>query len=218
VTERTRVVRLDAIEGYSDEGRPTWRPIRSALGIGAFGINAWESTAAGQELIGEHDEVGSGAGGHEEVYVVTAGRARFTVDGEEYAAPAGTLVFVGDPASTRGATAEEPGTIVLAIGAKRGQAFSVSPWERAAAALRYWKTEEWDRAIEVLSGELAERPDSAGTLYNLACAEARAGRADDAIAHLQRAVELDARFRDHAQTDTDLESIRGDVRFPPTAA
>jgi tetratricopeptide (TPR) repeat protein len=218
VTETTRVTRLSDIEGYSDEDRPTWRPIRSELGIGAFGINAWESTAAGQQLIEEHDEVGSGAGGHEEVYVVTAGRARFTVDGHEYAAPAGTVVFVGDPASTRAATAEEAGTIVLAVGAKRGEAFSVSPWERSAEALRYWKTEEWERAIEVLSGELAERPDSAGTLYNLACAEARAGRGEDAIAHLQRAVELDARFRDHAQTDSDLESVRGDARFPRTAA
>jgi tetratricopeptide (TPR) repeat protein len=218
VTETTRVARLSDIEGYSDEGRPTWRPIRSALGIGAFGINAWESTAAGQQLIGEHDEVGSGAGGHEEVYLVTAGRARFTVDGQEYPAPAGTVVFVGDPASTRSATAEEPGTIVLAVGAKRGEAFSVSPWERSAEALRYWKTEEWDRAIEVLSGQLAERPDSAGTLYNLACAEARAGRGDDAVGHLVRAVELDARFRDHAQTDPDLESVRGDARFPRTAA
>ena len=64
MTETTRVASLDTIEGYSDEGRPTWRPIRSALGVSAFGINAWEATAEGQQLIGEHDEVGTGAGGH----------------------------------------------------------------------------------------------------------------------------------------------------------
>jgi hypothetical protein len=218
VTETTRVVRLSEIEGYSDEGRPTWRPIRSALGVGAFGINAWEATAPGQQLIGEHDEVGPGAGGHEEIYVVTAGRARFTIDGRDYEAPAGTVVFVGDPTSTRSATADDEGTVVLAVGAKRGEAFSVSPWERSAEALRFWKTGEWERAIDVLSGQLIERPDSAGTLYNLACAEARAGRDEDAMFHLRRAIELDERFRDHAQTDTDLESLRADERFPRALA
>ncbi len=218
MSETTRVARLSDIEGYSDEGRPTWRPIRSALGIGAFGINAWESTAAGQQLIGEHDEVGPGAGGHEEIYVVTAGRARFTVDGSEYEAPAGTVVYVGDPASTRAAVAEEEGTIVLVVGGRPDEAFSVSPWERSAEALRFWRTEEWERAIDVLSGQLIERPDSAGTLYNLACAEARAGHDEDAMFHLRRAIELDERFRDHAQTDNDLESLRGDERFPRAVA
>jgi tetratricopeptide (TPR) repeat protein len=212
------VVQLSDIEGYSDEGRPTWRPIRMELGVHAFGINAWESTEPGQQLIGEHDEVGAGAGGHEEVYVVTSGLARFTVDGHDYPAPAGTVVFVGNPESTRSATAEELGTVILVVGAKRGEAFSISPWERSAEALRYWKTQEWERAIEVLAAQLDERPDSAGTLYNLACAEARAGLGEAAIAHLQRAVELDSRFRDHAQTDADLESLRGDARFPRTAA
>ena len=217
MSEPARVARLDEIEGYSDEGRPTWRPIRSALGVRAFGINAWEATAAGQQLIGEHDEVGPGTGGHEELYLVTAGQARFTVDEREIEAPAGTLVFVPDPTSRRGAIADEPGTTVLAIGAQPGVAFEVSGWERSAAALRFWKTGEWDRAIEVLSGELADRPDSAGTLYNLACAEARGGHTEDALFHLRRAVELDERFRDTALADPDFESIRADPRFPVAA-
>jgi tetratricopeptide (TPR) repeat protein len=218
VTETTRVASLDTIEGYSDEGRPTWRPIRSALGVSAFGINAWEATAEGQQLIVEHDEVGPGAGRHEEVYVVLYGHARFTVDGEEHDAPAGSVIFVADPASTRGAVALQDGTVVLAVGGARGEPFTISPWERAAEALRYWKTEDWERAIAVLSSELRERPDSAGTLYNLACAEARDGRRDDALFHLRRATELDARFADHAQTDPDLETLRPDPRFPQAAA
>jgi tetratricopeptide (TPR) repeat protein len=217
MTETTRVARLDDIEGYSDEGRPTWRPIRSALGVQAFGINAWESTAAQQQVIGEHDEVGPGAGGHQDLYLVLAGRARFTVDGREIDAPAGTIVFVSDPSSKRGAVAEEPGTTVLAIGARAGAPFEISPWERSAEALRFWKTGEWERAIEVLAGELRDRPDSAGTLYNLACAEARAGRAEDALFHLRRALELDERFRETAVGDPDFESIRSDPRFPAAA-
>jgi tetratricopeptide (TPR) repeat protein len=217
VTETTLVARLADIEGYSDEGRPTWRPIRSALGVQAFGVNAWESTAAEQQLIGAHDELGPGAGGHEELYLVTAGRARFTVDGREIEAPAGTIVFVADPASTRGAVADEAGTIVLAIGARADAAFEVSPWERSAEALRFWQTGEWERAIEVLAGELRDRPDSAGTLYNLACAEARAGRAEDALFHLRRALELDERFRETAARDPDFDAIRADPRFPAAA-
>ena len=34
--------------------------------------------------------------GHEEVYVVVAGRATFVLDGEEIDAPAGSLVFLRD--------------------------------------------------------------------------------------------------------------------------
>jgi tetratricopeptide (TPR) repeat protein len=216
-TETTRVAHLSALEGYSDEGRPTWHPIRTLLGVQAFGINAWEATEAGQEVIGEHDEASDDATGHEELYLVTSGHARFTVDGREIDAPSGTLVFVSDPASKRAAVADEPGTTILAIGAKRGEAFEPSAWERAGAALRFWKTEEWDKAIELLSAEAANEPERGGTLYNLACAEARAGRTDDALAHLQRAVELQERLREAAQDDPDLEAIRSDPRFPAAA-
>lgn len=216
MTEPARVVRLEELEGYGDEGRPTWLPIRSHLGIEAFGVNAWEATEPAQELIGAHDEVGPGAGGHEELYFVVKGRATFTVDGERIDASAGTLVFVPDPTSTRGAVGEEVGTTILAIGAPAGEPFTVSPWERSAQALRFWRTQEWDKAIAALSEQLEERPDSAGTLYNLACAEARAGLRDDALYHLRRAVEMDARFEEYAQSDSDLDAIRDDVRFPRT--
>ena len=54
-----------------------------------------------------------------------------------------------------------------------------------------------------------------GTVYNLACAQARAGRTDVALDHLRRAVELDPRFAEYGQTDDDLASIRDDPTFPP---
>lgn len=56
--------------------------MRHRLGIGAFGINAWTAQEAGQEIIGEHDELGPRAGNHEELYIVISGAATFTVDGE----------------------------------------------------------------------------------------------------------------------------------------
>jgi tetratricopeptide (TPR) repeat protein len=214
VTNGFQLLRLDEIEGYAEEGRPRWHMIRSVLGIDSFGINAWRATAAGQEIIGDHDELGSGAGGHEELYLVLTGRATFTVDGERVDAPAGSILFVKDPATRRGAVADEASTEILVIGGRPGAAFSVSPWERSAEALRCWTTGDWDRAIEILTAQLAEDPANANVLYNLACAECRSGRDGAAIEHLTRAVELVPRFAELARTDGDLDAIRD--RFPPS--
>ncbi len=66
----------------------------------------------------------------------------------------------------------------------------------------------------MLEGHLAETPDNAGVYYNLACANTRAGRPDEALDRLTRAVELQPTFVEYAQTDDDLASIRDDERFP----
>jgi hypothetical protein len=214
VSDRWTAISIDAIEGYADDGRPRWHMVRSTLGIEAFGVNAWQATADAQELIGEHDELGQGAGRHEELYLVLSGHATFTVDDETVEAPARTIVFVKDPAVRRSAVARDAGTTVLVVGAKPGQAFTVSDWERSAEALRYWSTEEWDKAIDVLHRQHEEHPENAGVLYNLACAEARGGYGDDALTHLALAVAIEPRFADNALTDRDLDSVRGDARFP----
>ena len=57
------------------------------------------------------------------------GRATLTVDGEDVDAPAGTLVFVEEPAARRAAVAAEDGTTVLAIGGPVGEAYRPPPWE-----------------------------------------------------------------------------------------
>jgi tetratricopeptide (TPR) repeat protein len=212
--ERFRVLRLDEVDGYADDGKPRWHMIRTVLGIESFGINAWRATEAGQEIIGEHDELGEGAGHHEELYLVLGGRATFTIDGERIAAPAGSLVYVRAPGARRSAVADEATTTILVIGGRPGSAFAVSPWERSAEALRFWTTGEWDRAIDVLSAQLAEDPGNANVLYNLACAECRGGRLEAALEHLAEAVELEPRFRKNAQGDPDLAAIREDDRFP----
>ncbi len=212
------MMRLDEVDGYAEEGRPRWHMIRTMLGIESFGINAWRATAAGQEIIGEHDELGDGAGRHEELYLVLAGRATFTIDGERIAAPSGSLVYLKHPGARRSAVADEASTTILVVGGRPGSAFSVSPWERSAEALRFWTTQEWDRAIEVLSAQLAENPGNANVLYNLACAESRGGRPDDALGHLLLAVSLEPRFGTSARSDPDLAAIRDDPRFPTAEA
>jgi len=214
MSERWVVRRLEDVGDFVDEERARWFPIRIELGIGAFGVNAWRATEAGQELIEEHDEVGGGAGRHEELYLVLSGRATFTVDGETVDAPAGKLVFVGDPTLKRAARAEEPSTTILVAGGKRGEAFSISPWERNSEGLRFFATQEYDRAVEFFERAHREDPSQAGVLYNLACAESLSGRVDDALGHLARAIELQPSFREAAQTDADLDSIRADARFP----
>jgi hypothetical protein len=125
-----KTLRLDEVEATLIDGT-LWKPIRSTLGIRAFGINAYTARDAGDRLFNEHDETESLAGGqrHEELYIVLSGRATLTVDGEKVDAPAGTLVFVEDPASRRSAVAVDGGTTVLAIGGPVGEAYEPGPWE-----------------------------------------------------------------------------------------
>jgi hypothetical protein len=125
---------LDDIEPivFDSDAEPDWKPLRHHLGIGAFGVNAWVAPEAGGQAVERHDEAPEEAGtvGHEELYVVLRGHARFTVGDEEIDAPEGTLVFVADPALVREAIASEPGTTVLSIGAAKGVAFAPSDWEQ----------------------------------------------------------------------------------------
>jgi tetratricopeptide (TPR) repeat protein len=49
--------------------------------------------------------------------------------------------------------------------------------------------------------------------YNVACCESLAGRTEDALAHLERAIELSEGFRELARGDSDLDPIRSEPRF-----
>jgi tetratricopeptide (TPR) repeat protein len=205
MSERYGVTTLERLATPAIPGQARWHTIRRTLGVASFGVNAWTATEDGEQIIGEHEEARGEA--HEELYVVLTGHGTFRLDGEEVDAPAGTLVHVPDPTVKRAAVGEA-GTTILVVGAKPGEAFTPSSWERSAEALQYWPTEEWDKAIEVLERHLAETPDHAGTHYNLACAYARAGQPDAALGYLRRAVELQDTFAEYATKDDDLVSIR----------
>lgn len=211
-TPAFEVARLDELQRF--EGAFTTVPVRIPLGISAFGVNAYEATAVGGPVIEEHDELGAGAGHHEELYLVLRGHARFTVAGEELDAPAGTLVFVRDPAARRGADAVAPGTTVLVVGATRGEAFEPSPWESWLEALPRYTAGDYEEAVEIMRRGLERHPDNPNVLYNLACCEALAGRHEEALRHLARSAELDQRVVEWAREDADLASVREDDRFP----
>lgn len=97
------------------------------------------------------------------------------------------------------------------------------PIEELRRLLGIWSG--WDAMRR--ASTLAERGDHAGAaeltlaalggrddpllLYNLACHESLAGRRDDAVAHLRRALALDPGYRALAAGDPDFDPIRADV-------
>ena len=203
--------RLDQLQRF--EGEIVTIPVRIPLGISSFGVNAYAAGEGGQ-VIEEHDELGSGAGGHEELYFVASGHATFRLEGEEVDAPVGSLIFVRDPAVRREATAKAAGTTVLVFGGVPGQAFEPSPWEAWLEALPHYQAKDFETAVEVMTQALQKHPDNSNVLYNLACVEALAGKTDRALGHLAQAVEADPRTKAWAQEDTDFDPIRDDPRFP----
>jgi hypothetical protein len=130
------IAHLDEVPtlSFASAEEPDWKPLRHHLGVAAFGVNAWVAARAGDIVIERHDELPGDAqtDGHEELYVVFRGGARFTVGDTEIDAPAGTLVFISDTGLTRAAVATADDTVVLAVGAARGVAFEPSAWEGRA--------------------------------------------------------------------------------------
>jgi quercetin dioxygenase-like cupin family protein len=186
-----------------------WSPIRRELGVQAFGINGWTGDD-GATLVGEHDEKSSG---HEELYVVIAGSARFTVDGDNTDAPTGTVVFVGDPESRRTAVATEDGTTIISVGGKAGEAYHPLVWEVNAEVFELFAHERIEEAKQLVTDALERFEDRAALTYNLACAEARLGELEPAFGHLGAALEIRASLAELAREDTDLDALRGDPRF-----
>jgi len=128
---------LTEIEPLSEPppGEPQRRPLRHFLGISAFGTNVYFARADGDRVIDEHDELpgeSAGEGGQQELYFVVSGHATFTLGDEIVEAPAGTFVFVRDPALMRGAVARTAGAAVLTVGGWADRPFSPAPWEQRA--------------------------------------------------------------------------------------
>jgi quercetin dioxygenase-like cupin family protein len=153
--EQPKVVRLEEIEAIPGPGTLTWRPVRLTLGIRAFGCNAYTAHEAGQDVVEPHTE--DPTLGHQELYFVASGRASFTIDETEYDAPAGTYVFIPDPASHRHAIAAEGGTTVLSFGGP--PTFEPSAWEWSFQAAPLARTDP-ERARRLLEEGLAKYPDS----------------------------------------------------------
>lgn len=207
------VVHVDELEELPiNDGEFVWRPVRRRFGISAFGTNAY-TAKAGQRVVEEHFE----RGGHEEMYVVLRGRARFTLGDDEVDAPAGTIVYAR-PGTKRGAIAAEDDTAVLAVGAKPGEVFEPSPWEDLFAAFSYAGKGEIDKARGMITSAVARRPEEWQGHFNFACFEVLYGDKDAGIAELQRAFDLDPEaVSEAAKNDSDFDAVRDDPRFSAIA-
>jgi hypothetical protein len=189
------------------------RPLRRHLGFRPFGVNAWSAEAAGDKLVPPHEE----DSGHEELYVVVRGTARFTLGEETFDAPAGTLVHAL-AGTFRAATAAEAATIILVAGATAGEAYVPFNWEDVHIA--FAKLEAGDAAggRAIMEAGLSQTEELWGRHYNVACYLALADEHDAAFEHLRKAIELD---RDKVMKwlphDTDLDPIREDPRFEELA-
>jgi tetratricopeptide (TPR) repeat protein len=202
---------IDALDRIEMPDGFVWRPVRRRFGIEAFGVNAYSAREIGGPVVEEHTESRLG---HEEIYFVLRGRARFTIDANDHELGPGQFVFVRDPVLKRGAVALDADTIVLALGGKPGSPHVISAWEAIFAAVPAAQQERWDEAIAIHEEALVRQPEHPALLYNLACMEARAGRHLDALLRLKRAVALEPNWAAVAGKDSDFAAIRHEPGFP----
>lgn len=212
MSQRFQVAHLDELEPQQGDEGSKWFRLRRDLDVQAFGVNAYGADA-GKRVIEEHDELGTAAGKHEELYVVLRGSARFELGGDETIASAGTFLFISDASIRRGAMAEEDGTVVLVAGGTPGVAYQVSAWEAAGDAYPHWRKGDYGKAVEILRSVVEEHPGAGIVLYNLACVEVLAGEPDTALEHLRSAIQVEERFREFARTDEDFAAVRDRPEF-----
>jgi len=197
-----RVVHLDEIEAIPGPGTLTWHPVRAELGLRAFGTNAYTAQNVGDDVVEPHDESPDLA--HEELYFVARGRAAFTLDGERFDAPAGTYVFVPDPATHRHAVAQEPGTTVLSFGGPA--TFTPSAWEwmfRAVALV----DRDVAEARAVVEDGLEQHPESPGLRIALARVLLAEGDENAARATIREAVAGRPDAEQYARQDATLSAL-----------
>ena len=100
-----------------------WQLVRRTLGVDAFGINIVEIPAG--ERIPEHDETQRD---QEELFFVLSGSPTLLIDGEQHAAPAGTLARL-DPEHTRTVLNESQEPVsVLIVSAPRSSGYEPMGW------------------------------------------------------------------------------------------
>ena len=82
------------------------------------------------------------------------------------------------------------------------------------AAFELYEAKEYGQAVELVARVAERRPDDAAVLYNLACFESLAGRREDAVAHVRRALAVDPSMRAMADADSDFDPIRDELATP----
>jgi hypothetical protein len=182
-----------------------WLPLRAALGANVVGMAAFRADRAGDCVVEPHVEDLDGRG-HQEIYVVMRGRARFMVDGAEFDAAAGTLVRV-DPEAHRRADALTDDTIVLALGGPPSFEPSASEWiERARPHIR----SDPERARAILDDLRRELPADRGNDVGTALLAIGAGDSATARAIVTKLVAEEPLIVAVLRVDPDLRGLLPD--------
>ncbi len=128
---------------------------------------------------------------------------------------------------------DEPDLVAVMVGAFADPSFPqptrsiyaarMHPWivlpadiesDQAWAALQpLYEAGEYAQVADCARELIEANPDNAGLLYNVSCCESLAGRPDDAIGHLRRAIDRDEEFRESAAEDSDFDPIREQPAF-----
>ena len=173
MSERLRDLSLDELEAvpYHRRGGRAPHPARSSR----LGFRVSASTP-GSASAGDSSCPSTRRTADEELYVVVRGRATFTLGRRRVDAPAGTLVHVL-AGENRTAVAEEPGTIVLAIGGDSRQGVHARRLDEdfvVAVALPA-PGRASTRAARARCQHLLDLHGDVWAPYNAACFEALAG-------------------------------------------
>jgi mannose-6-phosphate isomerase-like protein (cupin superfamily) len=190
------VVSIGEMETVELPAGLSWHPIRPLLGVRAIGVSAYSGGQAGETVIEPHVESTEGRG-HEELYVVITGAARFTVGGDEVDADAGTLVLV-QPTTHRAAVATAPDTLVLAVGGPPTFEPAGSEWLELA---RPHLGSDPERAKALLERGIEEIPGSAAIPFGRALLAATHGRDEEALSWLREAIARGPRLRAEAENE-----------------
>lgn len=81
------------------------------------------------------------------------------------------------------------------------------------AAISVWLPDRYEEAEAAYRQAIELNPDDATAYYNLACLYALQKKVAQTIDSLQQAIQLDAKCRNIARTDTDFDGIREDPSF-----
>jgi hypothetical protein len=189
-----RAIRFDELEDVPWKPGLTLRPVRSQLGLRAFGAAGFLGREPGDLVVEPHTE--DEGRGHQELYVVLRGAARFTLDGETLDAPAGTLIAI-EPHVRRVAVATEPDTAVLAFGGPP----TFEPAGHEYMARVRGAVDRPEEALAIAEAGLSELGETPGTLYAMALALAAAGRTEEARRRLDEAIARVPELRDEARDD-----------------
>ncbi|MHC4916733.1 MAG: tetratricopeptide repeat protein, partial [Planctomycetota bacterium] len=106
--------------------------------------------------------------------------------------------------------------LCLARGAGAGERPKLKPdagRANHARAIALLRAKEYQKALEVYDGILADQPKDKIALYNAACAYALMGRRAEAITYLQKSIDAGYTGIFHMSRDPDLKSLHGEAAY-----